>query len=186
MHAGAAEVTGLKKRHAGWAERVGEGLSAVCVQLSGLALAVIVIICTANVIARYVFAHAFSWAEEAMVYCMIVIIFLASAAVTWNGSHLCLDLLLRKFPAPVRKAVVVGTTAASVSLLLLLTYFSQDVVGRLYRYGQRTEALEIPMWIPQSFVPIGFVLVAFMMVLRLWAYGALPSETDLSREEFHL
>jgi len=186
MQTAAAGISERREGTVGRAQRFGDFLSALCMQLSGIALAVIVTICTVNVIARYVFAHAFSWAEEAMVYCMIFIIFVASAAVTWKGSHLCLDLLLRKCPAFFQKAIVVGSTLASVALLLLLAHFSYDVVARLYRYGQRTEALEIPMWIPQGFVPAGLVLIALMMVLRLWTHGPLPHETDLSSEDFHL
>lgn len=175
---GSAEV-GLRAA----AIRLGDFISTVCRQLSGLALAIIVLVCTVNVIGRYLFAHAFSWAEETMVFCMIFIIFFASAAVTWNGQHLSLDMVLRKLPTRAQKAAGIATTIGAALLLVLLAYNSYDVVSRLYRFRQTTEALEIPMWIPQSFVPIGLILIAMMLLLRLYTHGPLPKTIDYSEED---
>ncbi len=94
-----AEESGL--RH--FVIRLGNAISTFCTQLCGLSMAIIVLICTSNVIGRYFFQHAFSWAEEAMVYCMIFVIFFASAAVTWRGQHLSLNLLMPRFPIKVQK-----------------------------------------------------------------------------------
>ncbi|MFB9950707.1 TRAP transporter small permease [Rhizobium puerariae] len=170
----------------GIAIAVGDGISLFCTQLSGLALIAIVLICTFNVIGRYVFLHAFSWAEEAMVYCMIFVIFFASAAVTWRGQHLNLDMALRKFPKGMQRLIVYVGTLASVGLLVLLAATSWNVVAKLYRFGQLSEALGIPMWIPQSFVPIGLLLVALMMLLRLVAHDPLPKAHDFAAEDQEL
>lgn len=170
----------------GIAIAMGDGISLLCTQLSGLALMAIVLICTVNVIGRYVFLHAFSWAEEAMVYCMIFVIFFASAAVTWRGQHLSLDMALRKFPEGMQRLIVYAGTLASVGLLLQLAYMSWDVVARLYRFAQLSEALGIPMWIPQSFVPVGMLLVALMLLLRLVAYDPLPKAHDFTAEDQEL
>jgi len=164
----------------------GDFLSTLCTQLSGVALGIIVAICTINVIGRYVFGHAFSWAEEAMVYCMIFIIFFSSAAVTWKGRHLSLDMVLRKFPVPAQKAIVFGGTLASVALLLVLASTSGEVVAKLYRFAQRSDALEIPMWIPQGFVPVGLSLIALMMLLRLLTHDPVPHGIDFAAEDQEL
>ncbi|MGH7212406.1 MAG: TRAP transporter small permease subunit, partial [Acetobacteraceae bacterium] len=55
---------------------------------------VIVAICGINVARRYLFGSVWSWAEEAMLFLMIIIVFLGAATVTWNGMHLALDMLL--------------------------------------------------------------------------------------------
>ena len=44
---------------------------------------------------------------------------------------------------------------------------SYRIVALLYSFDQRTDALEAPMWIPQSFVTIGLALIALLMGVRL-------------------
>ena len=46
----------------------------------------------ANVLARYLFLASIYWADEAMVFLVIWSIFLAAVAVTYDGSHLTMDL----------------------------------------------------------------------------------------------
>lgn len=186
MHSAEADMRYQEGRIRGLVVNFGDFLSTLCTQLSGVALSIIVAICTINVIGRYAFGHAFSWAEEAMVYCMIFIIFFASAAVTWKGRHLSLDMVLRKLPIPAQKAIVYGGTLASVGLLLVLASTSGEVVAKLYRFAQRSDALEIPMWIPQSFVPAGLSLIALMMLLRLLTHDPVPQGIDFTAEDQEL
>lgn len=162
--------------------RLGDIIADISTRLGGGAMLCIMVICGANVVARYFFHQAFSWAEEAMVFLMIFVIFSASAAVTWKGAHMHLDMLVKQFPNPIRAAVNVVITFFSAGLLLVLAWNSYSVVSRLFRFGQRSEALEAPMWIPQSFLMVGVVLIAVMMVLRLIVFGAGADGVNLDAE----
>lgn len=163
--------------------KLGDLISYVSTQLGALALVLIMIICGLNVVARYFFHHAFSWAEEAMVFLMIFVIFSASAAVTWKGAHMHLDMLVKKFPKPARAAMNILTTCFSSALLLLLAWNSYDVVSKLFRFGQHSEALEVPMWIPQSFLLVGVIVIVVMMILRLVVFGAAAEGVHLESED---
>lgn len=163
--------------------RIGSILSALCKQISGVALAAITVICTLNAGSRYLFNHAFSWAEEAMVYLMVVVIFLGSGSVTWLGVHLKLDLILRKFANVPQRSVVVLTALVTSGLMILFAHNSWRVVSRLWRYNQTSDALGIPMWIPQATVMAGFYLIALMTILRLLSRDPLLEPVDFTEEE---
>jgi hypothetical protein len=62
--------------------------------ICGVLLLTAVAINVANVIGRYVFDAPVSWAEEVMSYGIIWGVFIAVAAVTYQGNHLRMDLLV--------------------------------------------------------------------------------------------
>lgn len=162
--------------------RLGDALGQVLLWIAGASVTVIVLICTVNVIGRYVFLHAFTWAEEAMVYAMILTIFTAAATVTWRGGHMRLDMLVNRLPQGLQLALSLFVAGASAVLLGTLALSSLEVVERLYRYGQMSDALVIPMWVPQGCVTLGLGLVTLMTVLRLLAFDPRPAPHDLSAE----
>lgn len=150
----------------------GDSAAWLSTRLATVALMGIVLICGVNVIGRYFFGAAISWGEEAMVFLMVFVVFASSAAATWYGLHMKLDVMLRRLPMVARRLVVIATSMFSSGLLLSLAWSSLDVVSTLYRFNQRTDALELPMWIPQSFVFGGLVIMAIMILLRLAVTGA--------------
>jgi C4-dicarboxylate transporter DctQ subunit len=162
---------------------VGDAVAWLSTRLAAIALMGIVLICGTNVVGRYFFGAAISWGEEAMVFLMVFVVFASSAAATWHGLHMKLDVLLRRLPVVSRRLVVIATSVFSSGLLLSLAWSSFDVVSTLYRFNQRTDALELPMWIPQSFVFGGLVIIAIMILLRLAVTGADVLDEAPPREE---
>jgi TRAP-type C4-dicarboxylate transport system permease small subunit len=139
---------------------------------TGVAMGAIIVICGANVGRRYLFGSVWSWAEEAMLFLMIVIVFLGAATVTWNGIHLTLDLLVSWMPGRLRAAIVWLCTIAAVATLVLCSTISFQVVKLLYDYNQKSQALELPLWIPQGLICLGFGLMALLIAMRFALVGA--------------
>jgi TRAP-type C4-dicarboxylate transport system permease small subunit len=73
---------------------------------------------------------------------------------------------------------IIFAAFCGVAVLGVLSASSFQVVSLLYRFGQKSTALEFPMWIPQGCVSGGFVLIAMMMLLRLAAFGARVSTSE--------
>jgi TRAP-type C4-dicarboxylate transport system permease small subunit len=75
------------------------------------------------------------------------------------------------------------TGLIAILVLGLISYGSLEIVSTLYGFDQRSDALELPVWIPQSFLTAGFALMAVMLILR-FACAALgetaPSEAPLA------
>jgi TRAP-type C4-dicarboxylate transport system permease small subunit len=146
--------------------RIGDAIAQVCAIVAAAALSIIVIINGMNVVNRYVFGRAFAWAEEMMIFLMILIVFAGAVTVTWRNAHIRIDLLVEHLPPAARRiaAGVVGVSALVV--LAVLDQVSFRIVSMLYAFDQRSLALEVPLWIPQGFVSVGLLLIALMLVLR--------------------
>src|SRR5262249_45555533 len=97
--------------------RIGDAISQVCAIVAAAALCVIVVINGANVVNRYVFGHAFSWAEELMIFLMILIVFAGAATVTWRNAHIRIELVTEFLPPAARKIAAGGVCVASVGVL---------------------------------------------------------------------
>ena len=161
------------------ARRIGDTLADAFSYSAAVALLVIIGICAINVTRRYIFGLAWSWAEEAMVYLMIYIVFAGAVTVTWRNTHMRIELIIDRLQPSVRNIVVFFTTLLTVGVLGTMSYFSSQVVSTLYGFDQKTDALEMPMWIPQSFIAIGFALFALLAALRLYVHGAARGQTEL-------
>lgn len=156
-------------------QRIGDAIASTSMTLAGAAMAAIVVINGANVAGRYFLSTPIAWAEEAMLYLMIVVVFSAVAAVTWRGAHIRIELLVEQFPPPMRMAAALLTAALTTGIAVAVAFSSFDVVSQLYAFDQRSDAMEMPVWIAQSAVLLGLFLIAAMTVLRLIVFGPLAT-----------
>jgi TRAP-type C4-dicarboxylate transport system permease small subunit len=146
--------------------RLGDLTALVCNFVAALALGAIVVINGANVLCRYLFGFAFPWAEELMIFLMILIVFAGAAAVTWTNTHVRIDLLLELLPQKAKGAATLVVTICGAAVLAILVAVSFKVLSMLYAFDQRSLALEIPLWIPQGFVTGGLFLQVGILVLK--------------------
>jgi len=147
-------------------DRVGEGLTRLCLAIAGVALLFIVAINGANVAARYLFRAPFPWSEELMLFLMILAVFAGAIAVTWRNLHIRIDTYIERAPPTVRVAAMAIGTAVSIAAIAVVTHASVRIVVLLYELEQRSDALRAPSWIPQSFVPIGLGMIALLIAIK--------------------
>ena len=147
-------------------EQVGDLISRTCTLIAASSLAVIVCINAANVFCRYFFLSPFTWAEELMLFLMILTVFTGAASVTWRQEHIRIEAFVNRLsPQHQNWAVAAAALVALVALsTVIITGYS--VVNMLYRFDQRSDAMEFPMWIAQTSVPAGLGLIIFLFLLR--------------------
>lgn len=153
----------------GWRNGVaglGNGISAVCGVIAATALVAIVVINGINVAGRYFFSAPLEWAEEAMVYLMVLTVFSGGVVATWRHAHISIDALVGHFPRRVRFWLTLAVHAVGIAALLMLARVSFRVVSMFYMFDQRSEALDLPIWIPQAVILVGLSLNALLFALR--------------------
>jgi C4-dicarboxylate transporter DctQ subunit len=158
--------TGDGRRQSALVDRLGDRLARGCLSIAAAALLAIVTINGANVLARYVFISPFSWAEELMLFLMILSVFSGAIAVTWRNIHIRIDTFIDLAPRNVRHAAMAIGTLVSVTAIAIIVYASANIVSLLRQIDQRSDALDLPSWIPQSFLTIGLAIVALLMAVR--------------------
>jgi len=124
----------------------------------------------ANVVGRYVFGHAFFWAEETMVFITIWGVFVGLAAITYNGDHLNMDLLSSSIRRPWRTIVNGLTVAAMIACCIFVVFQSYEVVTLFARAKQVSVSAGIPKAVPHAALLAGFALAAVAVVVRIRSY----------------
>jgi TRAP-type C4-dicarboxylate transport system permease small subunit len=121
-----------------------------------------------NVVSRYVFASAISWAEEALIFLSVWAVFLGAASSSWQNSHLRMDLLLATLPRRWGRALDALAAVAAILVGALVVYASWQVVSMMARFGQRSTSTDIPMVVPHSAITVGFILMLIATAARVW------------------
>jgi C4-dicarboxylate transporter DctQ subunit len=147
--------------------RVGDGLAHLCLAVAATALLCIVAINGVNVVARYAFGSPFSWAEELMLFLMILSVFAGAIAVTWRNLHIRIDTFVDRMAPAIRRAALAVGSLVSITVIAIITFHSAHIVSLLRMLDQRSDALHAPSWIPQSFVTIGLGVIALIIAVKL-------------------
>lgn len=148
--------------------QVGDALSHACTLIAAASLAIIVCINGANVVGRYFFSAPISWAEELMLFLMILTVFAGAVTVTWRQEHIKIDALLMQLSPKLRAMAIVFTGLITLGALGTTVYSGGAVIMMLQTFDQRSDALEFPMWIAQSSAPLGLSLIVFLFLLRAY------------------
>jgi TRAP-type C4-dicarboxylate transport system permease small subunit len=146
-------------------------LLAILRVLSGVLLVASVSLNFGNVIGRYFFGVSIYWAEEAMLFFMVGCVFLGSGVVAWTGRQIRMDVIVGMMPEKVRQALDLFSELVFVVTALTIVVFAWPVIRDLYLFDQRSQSAEVPLFIPQSLIPIGFSIMAFLVVVRLLTGG---------------
>lgn len=130
----------------------------------GVVLLVGVVINFGNAALRYGAGISLRWAEEIMVYGLVLIVALGTIVTTARAEHLRIDALTGLLP---------GWTRIASHLILAATFVylamqSQVVVSLMLRLGQKSVAARVPMWIPHSFLLIAFWGGAAACLYAIW------------------
>jgi len=139
---------------------IGVGHVATAALLIGVAINFV------NVIGRYFFHSSLEWAEEVMIYLMLTSVFLAGGAISLRGGHIGMDMLLVRMPPRLRFGAELLNDAIQIVVGALLIWLAVPVVYQLFQFDQRSEAMRIPIFIPQMVIPIGFALMMIGVVLH--------------------
>ena len=143
------------------------GLIATVRTAASILLVCSVAINFANIVARYFFHSAVSWAEEVMLFLMIGCVFLGAANVTWSGLHIRMDIVLRQFPERIRLGIELLSELVFLGTAAVLLVFAWPVIERLVAFDQRSMAANMPLAIPHAAIPIGIACMAVLTIARL-------------------
>lgn len=147
--------------------RIGDAVCQVCLVVAAIALLAIVAINVANVTGRYVFGSPFTWAEELMLYLMILIVFTAAPVAAWRNQHIRIETLIDHTDPAIRRWLIVIAAVISIVILALVAGAGYRIVAMLFLFDQRSDALHLPMWIPQAFLVGGLALTAAIIAAAL-------------------
>jgi C4-dicarboxylate transporter, DctQ subunit len=135
--------------------------------LSAIFLIASVAINFINIVGRYVFSVSFTWAIEIILYLMVGAVFTGCCAVAWENRHIRMDVLLRTLPPKLSRFLSLLSDLVLIAAAVAVTVFAYPVITQLAAFNERSEAANVPLFIPQAMVPIGYSLMALLVAVRL-------------------
>lgn len=162
-------------------QRGADALMAVLRLAAGAMLVASVSINFANIIGRYFFSVSLSWAEEAMLFLMIGCVFLGAGPVGWLGRHIRMDVIVSLLPPRARDAFELLSDLVTIATCVALAIFAWPVMTMLTELDERSESANIPLVIPQAALPLGLLLMALLIAVRLYVRGVRHDDVISSR-----
>jgi C4-dicarboxylate transporter DctQ subunit len=135
--------------------------------IAAAALLAIVALNGVNIVLRYFFFAAFSWAEEAMLFLMILGVYAGAISVAWQQAHIQIDAFLNYAPPAYRRALDIFATLVLAAILIPVILASYRVTSTLFEFDQRSDAMHLPIWIPQAVVPAAMLLIVLLSLIRI-------------------
>ena len=133
-------------------------LSAVLASMVGLSCL--------QIILRNLFSTGIGSADVVLRHLTLGLTFLGASLATREGRHLKIDIVPRVVPKRMKRLLGVITGTLSVAVCVILARAGWNFV-RLEMQSQSVFAFGIPLWIAKLIIPLGFLLVAFRLILRM-------------------
>ncbi len=147
-------------------------------------LAVAVII-TYEVIMRFIFRSPTMWVTEISGLLCIVGSYLLFAYTLQEKGHTRVDFITAMLPARSVFFLELFTTVLGLVYSGVLTWYGVKMIQSSLLMEEVTQTLQLPLWIPQVFVPIGAGLM-FLQLLRFLKNDLFKNRKKMTEGEYSL
>jgi TRAP-type C4-dicarboxylate transport system permease small subunit len=136
-------------------------------RISGVVFILVVLLNFASAAGRYVAGTPILGADEVQVFTMIWLIFVGAAIAAMRRAHLRMDVLTAYLSPQLAWWRHVGEVLLMLAACALMVGVSADFTLQIYTMEQKSDAAEIPMWLPHLSVVVGFVGMLLCSLLEL-------------------
>ena len=138
------------------------GCIAGCVVLGVMGLTMV------EVVTRYVLHHPLILCDEFGAYSLVAISFLGLAYCWKERGHIRITFVVSRIPARVSNWLRVVTLTTAFVYVVVVSKVSWDFIVDSSRRGIKSSSwLMVPFWWPQMAIPIGFTLLALILVVDI-------------------
>ncbi len=128
----------------------------------GLGLIAMVLLSVSNVVSRYVFDSALLWADEAVVFAMIVLVWLGGIICAWERSELRMSPLVDRLTPRASRWLRILQHLLVAGTCGLAAWLSFGFVRRVFIFGMTAEATGIPVWTVHVAVTISLTVITLI------------------------
>ena len=127
----------------------------------------LIVITTADVIARYFFNRALGWAYDASLVLLVGLCFLSISSVAARREHVGMELIVQKFPPALKLGAAILASLTGVFSFGLIGWkaleYSIEAAQSGWVYGGFGK---IPTWLPYGVIAIGSLLLSLRLTLE--------------------
>ena len=135
-----------------------------------------VLIACAQIILRNGFSSGISWADPALKMLVLYLTVFGSLVAARENKHLSIDVLSKFLPEKLNLSVQKFTNTCAAIVCFLMAFYSVKLVQLSLEFGD-IAFNDIPMWILQLIMPIGFFLMGLRFVFNIFSREISPDAT---------
>ncbi|PTX55709.1 TRAP-type C4-dicarboxylate transport system permease small subunit [Litoreibacter ponti] len=148
--------------------KVVTSLSHLACTIGAVLLAATGVLLTYEVIARYFFIRPTIWAAELSQLCLIWGCLLAMAHLLTLRRHITVNAVTALLPRMAQRVCAAIALIVVVVFSAIVTYWGYDIFHDSFVRGRTTGSLlNLPVWIAEASVPVGFGLLAAQGLVEL-------------------
>lgn len=121
-----------------------------------------------NVVARYLFNAGFVWAEELVRYEIIWMVFIGGSVAVRKGIHIGVEAVVLALPMGGARVLRVAVSLICIAFCLVLMIYGAQLAEQTQAFGQKTSAMQAPVWVIQLAIPLGAGLMCLRFSQGLW------------------
>lgn len=134
-----------------------------------LCIAGMTILIFTNVILRYVFHTGITWAEEMSRFMFIWMVFLGSILVLKEGTHIGMDILVRKVPENISKLLLfIGNCIILVIAFIVLNGSWEMTLDSISSKAPATGISLAFMYFVGIIMSVGMIVIAFVNLIKIF------------------
>jgi C4-dicarboxylate transporter DctQ subunit len=147
-----------------------------------LTMVVMVVLIFVQVISRYVFEASLSWSEELARYVHIWQIWIGASFAIRKREHIKVEAFKKLFNETGQKVIELISIILWFALAVFLAIAGTDLVATIFSRGQNSPAMQMPMWMVYSAIPLGGLLMSIRLIQQLY-FLFKPEKQQQRREE---
>lgn len=146
----------------------------------GVALLVVTLILTFNVVGRYGFGKSLTFGEELATYTIIWVTFVGSGICVQRGIHVSVDAFVNFVPPAYRKPFIVFAQVIGFAFSLCLFTIGVKLCSQVGATGQLSPAMRIPVVLAYLSIPVGtfYMAIEYLRKLLDMAVNGVPVDDD--------
>lgn len=131
--------------------------------VSVVAMALMLLIISSQVLTRYLFGYSAEWAEEAARYLFVWSVFIGGALIMGENGHLAVEFLLNRWKGKkLGFALELFIKLCGYIFILILLTQGYKMAGTMM--FQRSPGLDLPMGIVYAIIPFSSLLMLFYLI----------------------
>ena len=126
-----------------------------------------VIIIILQVFQRYILQHSLDWPEELARYLFVFAVYVGSSFAASERRHLEVTIVRTVFGVKIGHYFTILAYLITVVFCCIMFFWGMMMVQFVADSNQVAPALQFPMWIAYSCIPLGFFLMALRTIIVL-------------------
>jgi TRAP-type C4-dicarboxylate transport system permease small subunit len=143
--------------------RLNKAIDVVVFYFTAIALILLVVICFAQVVARYAFSSSFAWAEEVSICIMLWATWTGACYAVKRGGHLNIPILPERLSPKIRLMLQSILSGLSVAFLCVIAFTSRGIIEGLTN-ATFISLPKVPLRLMYISVPVGCVLMIYYVI----------------------